>query len=560
MSWPSEVPVTERLRQFSGVRALGWGIGLNAMIVVMGCASPEPPEPVEPTVTVLAQGGPVHGSNGVMFGPDGRLYIASVTSSAVVAIDPESGDVSDRFGPEQGVIGPDDLAFGPDGSMFWTDIGSGDVGKRTPDGTATVVASLGPGVNPITFSDDGRLFVAQCFLGDQLYEIDPDGTEEPRLISDQLGPGCGLNGMDWGPDGKLYGPRWFHNEVVRVDVESGTVETAASDFQTPAAVKFDSQGRLHVLDTGAGEVVRVDIVSGDKEVVGRPGVGRDNLAFSDDDRLFVSSFADGSILEITGPETVREVISGGINAPGGIAYLAGGRLFLADDFTLRELDPNTGVEVHAMPGGLSELGQVMSVHPHGEHVIVSSSTMVTVWDPDGERVVARFEGFDEAVDAAPFGDDVVVSEFTTGNVLRFNAASPDDRAVIASGLDEPAGLAVDGEDLYVADRSGSVLQVLEDGETLETPRSVVSGLDGPEGIAAGDGVLYVVESNAGRVTRVDLETGTTTTVVEGLALRGIERRALAQATPIGHLNGIAVADGTLFVSGFRENRVYRIDP
>jgi len=33
-----------------------------------------------------------------------------------------------------------------------------------------------------------------------LYILDPDGIEEPRLISDQLGPGCGLNGMDWGPD------------------------------------------------------------------------------------------------------------------------------------------------------------------------------------------------------------------------------------------------------------------------------------------------------------------------------------------------------------------------
>ena len=286
--------------------------------LLAGCATPTPPEPADPTVTVLAQGSPLHGANGIMFGPDGRLYVASVASSVVAAVDPESGAIVERWGPDEGVNGPDDLAFGPDGSLFWTDIVGGHVGRRTPGGTTTVVASPGPGVNPITFSDDGRLFVSQCFLGDQLYEIDPDGIAEPRLIHGDLGPGCGLNGMDWGPDGKLYGPRWFRGEVVRVDVDTGELDTVATDFQIPAAVKFDSLGRLHVLDTQAGEVVRVDVVSGDKEVVGRPEVGRDNLAFDETDRLFVSSFADGSIAEVTGLETIRVVMAGGINSPGGL--------------------------------------------------------------------------------------------------------------------------------------------------------------------------------------------------------------------------------------------------
>ena len=59
------------------------------------------------------------------------------------------------------------------------------------------MASLPPGPNPITFSDDGRLFVALCFVGDSLYEVDPEGIEAPRLIAENL-VGCALNGMDWG--------------------------------------------------------------------------------------------------------------------------------------------------------------------------------------------------------------------------------------------------------------------------------------------------------------------------------------------------------------------------
>ena len=558
--FPTQAPSTRPPEPCSRVGPLWWGPGLS-LALLAGCAAPEPPAP---EVTVLAQGGPLHGTNGVYFGPDGRLYVASVSSAAVAAIDPESGAVMESWGPEVGVQGPDDVTFGPDGSMYWTDIEVGDVGKRTPDGTTTVVGSPGLGVNPITFSDDGRLFVSQCALGDHLFEIDPEGIEEPRLISDQLGPGCGLNGMDWGPDDKLYGPRLYFNEVVRVDVDSGAVETVATGFQTPVALKFDSQDRLHVLDTGAGEVVRVDVESGAKQVVGRVGIGSDNLAFNAEDRLFVSSFIHSYIVEVTGPETVRQVIAGGISWPGGLAYIptsdGSGRLFLADSNALRELDPATGAEVHAAIGFGSDVGEVRSVHPHGANLILSGVTTVSIWDPDGDQLVARFEGFEEAVDALPVGDHIVVSEFAAGRVVRFDPASPADRSVIASGLAEPAGLAVHGGDLYVADRIGTVVQILDDGEGVDPPRLVASDLAGPEGIAADEnGILYVVEQDADRVTQLDPETGEAAQVADGLALRGVERPILAETTSVGFLAGVAVGNGSLYVSGYAGNRVYRIE-
>jgi sugar lactone lactonase YvrE len=517
--------------------------------------------PEEATVTVLAQGGPLHGTNGVYFGPDGRLYVASVSSATVAALDPETGVILERWGPEDGVQGPDDLTFGPDGSMFWTDFAFGDVGKRTPDGTTTVVASPGLGVNPITFSDDGRLFVSQCALGDRLFELDPDGIKEPRLISDQLGPGCGLNGMDWGPDDRLYGPRPNSNEVVRVEVKSGTFETVASGFEgRPVAIKFDSRDRLHVLDTGAGQVVYVDVTTGDKEIVGLVGIGSDNLAFNAEDRLFVSSFTDSSIVEVTGPQTIRTVIPGGISWPGGLAYVRttgdSGRLFVADRRALRELDPETGKEIYA-----ASVGPVMSVHPHGTQLILSGPTTVSIWDPNNDRLVARFGGFKEAVDAIPLGDDIIVSEYETGRVLRFNPASPDARTVIASDLDVPAGLAVHDDNLYIADRSGTLFQILDDGERLDPLRTVTSGLAGPEGIATDEnGTLYVVEEEADRVIRVDPETGVTTLVVDDLALRGVEQKSIEKPTSVGFLAGIAVGSGSLYVSGYPESRVYRIDP
>ena len=415
-----------------------------------------------------------------------------------------------------------------------------------------------------TAADDGRLFVSQCALGDHLFELDPDGSEEPRLITDQLGPGCGLNGMDWGPDDRLYGPRPAASEVVRVDVDRGTFETVASGFDRPVALKFDSQHRLHVLDSGTGELFRVDIANGEKELVGRTGAGSDNLAFDADDRLFVSSHTHGFIVEVLGPETNRTVVAGGVSFPGGLAWLpaaeGGGRLFLADRRALRELDPETGAEVHVVPGVGSDVGEALSAHPHGAQLLLSGATSVSIWDPDADRLVARFEGFEQAVDALPLGGDIIVSEYETGSVLRFNPASPDERTVLASGLEAPAGLAVHGGDLYVADRSGTLLQILDDGERMEPPRLVAGGLAGPEGIAADDdGTLYVVEEDAGRVTQVDPETGAATLVADGLTLQSLEQKSIGGATSVGFLSGIAVGDGSLYLSSYAENRVYRID-
>jgi sugar lactone lactonase YvrE len=122
---------------------------------------------------------------------------------------------------------------------------------------------------------DGRLFAAQVFGGDGLWEIDPAGSKPPRLILKDLG---GFNGFDIGADGKLYGPLWFKHQVVRIDPDTGELDVVAEGFDTPAAANFDSRGNLYVLDTARGEVVRVDIRSGKKQVVTQLATALDNLA------------------------------------------------------------------------------------------------------------------------------------------------------------------------------------------------------------------------------------------------------------------------------------------
>ena len=535
---------------------------LAGLTLLAGCASPdaEVAEAGADDVRTIGESASFRGINGIMFGPDGALYLTSVVTPAVARIDPESGEILDNWGLDDGAQSPDDLAFGPDGSVYWTDISNGDVTMRTPEGETRVVASPGVGVNPITFSDDGRLFVSQCFMDTNLFELDPAGEQEPRVIRDDLGPGCGLNGMDWGSaDDRLYGPRWFRGEVVRVEVDSGEMETVASGFGVPAAVKFDSEGALHVLDSLSGEVVRV-AEDGGKEVVARVQPGLDNFAFDADDRLFISSFADGFIVEALSPDENRTVLEGGLNMPGGVALIGeadASRLVVADFFALRQLDPTTGAELGVVRDviGFSDIGTSMSVHAADDGLLVLSSwfdNAVRLWDPAGDALVQIFGELAAPIDAIQFEGDIVASQWGAGNVIAFSPESPEEKRVLAEGLSGAAGLAAADGALYVSDNlAGTVLRLADGGA-----ETVAEGLDQPEGLAVANGSIYVVEAGADRVVAIDPASGESTTVAEGLELHVPPSGAFPNTMLF---NGIATDGATAWVAGDAANTVYVID-
>jgi sugar lactone lactonase YvrE len=530
----------------------------------------------------IAKGAPFRGTNGIRFGPDGNLYIASVLGLEIIVMNKQNGKIINRFGREVGVKFPDDLVFGPDGSLYWTDIVHGEVGRMTPGGVVTK-QFVAPGVNPITFSPDGRLFVALCFYGDGLYELDPELVAAPRPIIEATPenpyPLGFLNAFDFGPDGRLYGPLFAGKMVVSVDVGQpgdpppanpwldGTIQVVATGFTWPAATKFAPNGQLIVLDQ-TGEVFSVNHMTGAKTVIATLQDGLDNLAFDSNGRMYISNADHGWIAQMLPSGQARIISPGGMIIPQGLAVLPGSNgqdaLFVADYFRLRKFNGLTGRPEGYYKGHLipeeGSLTLPMTVSADGNNLVVSSfnAGAVQVWDPQTDQVLEHYN-IPRPLNAIRFKDDIVVADPVIGGVVwasDFSMILPMDGASVFL----PVGLATDGEILWVADwATGIVWQIGFDGKTPLAPVPVAFGLANPEGLAVDiDGNLLVVETGESRLSRINLSSGEISIIVDGLELSG---PGVEGFVPSWFFDGVTVGQsGAIYISGGGANVIYRVWP
>src|SRR5436309_3915503 len=324
-------------------------------------------------VTKLVPGSAFHGVHGLGIDKAGRLFAGSVAGAALYEVDRDSGTARIAIPSPEGMA--DDIAFAPDGTMAWTGFLTGDLYSRKGDGPIKKLASGLPGINSLAYRKDGRLYATTVFLGDTLYEIDIEGVKPPRMIMEKMG---GLNGFEFGPDDKLYGPLWFKGQVARVDVDKPELTVVADGFKIPAAVNFDSKGNLWVVDTAVGQLVKVDPRTGDKKMVAQLKPSLDNLAIDDKDRIFVSNMADNGIQEVDAESgAARQVIIGKLALPGGIGVVSDGAkdtIYVADVFAYRTVDGATGEvrEPARMHADGVTLEYPKNATAKGEQVLLSS--------------------------------------------------------------------------------------------------------------------------------------------------------------------------------------------
>jgi sugar lactone lactonase YvrE len=447
------------------------------------------------------------GSNGVAFGPDGRLYVAEYLAGRINAVDLATGAVEVVVPPGGPVQAPDDLAFGADGSMYITDLVPGRVWRRDPAGAFTLVSGDVPVANGIACVGN-RLFVNEMRPGGRLLELFTDGRD-PVVLADGLAMG---NAMQLGPDGCLYYPHMRTGEVHRVPVDGGPAELVAERVHEPVAVRFDRDGVLTVLSRGAAGIVTRVLADGSRSVAKSGVPCLDNAAFDEDNRMFVSSFARGGITELRADGRPRPVVAQGFAGPFGVAADAG-VVYAADHYRVARQDGGTHELLFFSHGIAAHAGLLHLTSQYGQLRTHDPATRTT-----RERGhLDRPGGLDVRADGA-----LVVAETGAGRVILVDGT--DSVTVLADGFTEPVDVAVAGNAVYVS-AAGGVFRV-EDGTTTQ----VATDLLAPQGLAVLGGVVYVVEAGARRVLGIDPATGERQVVAEDLPLGDTDREQPALFT------------------------------
>ncbi len=507
-------------------------------------------------VEQIVTGSKFHTANGVAFGPDGRLYVASVGAESIFALDVATGAVSVEVGPFAGEA--DDLVFTPGGELISTAFLEGAVRRHNADGSKDDLATNLPGINSIALTRDGaRLFAGQVFMGEGLWEIDLAGSKPPRLVVDHTG---GLNAFHFGPDGMIYAPSWDRGQVVRVDPESGATTVLADGFGKPGAVRFDATDQLYVLDDQSGELWALDR-AGDgwrKRFITRHGTATDNMAMGADGLIYVSNMADNAI-DAVDPRTgaVRTIVSGALAFPRAIAVAtgpAGEEIHVADSGAYRIVDPRTGAVRDVARAVATPLQFPSSVSVGPSHVVLTGEGLgvVQIFDRDGNHVrnVAPFDRPSAAIELTD--GSLLVAEPMAGRLLKVTGH---DRVTIAKGFNHPAALvdAGDGSVLVAEGGGGKFVRVaLADGAKTV----LAENLGGCRAIApVADGKALILDATGGRVLSIALDgKGDTVTIASGLPVGYLSK-------PYPRSGGLAVgADGSIYVAADVENALYRISP
>ncbi|PTL85752.1 gluconolaconase [Vitiosangium sp. GDMCC 1.1324] len=516
---------------------------------------------------VVVAGSHFQGVHGMAVDGKGHLLASNLLGQTVHSIDLSTGAVSTLVGPPLG--GADDVTLGPDGSVYWTGFFSGQLMRRTPDGKTRVIAKDLPGLNSLAFRQDGRFYVTQLGRADALWEVDPNGKKPPRKVISE--PGF-LNGFEFGPDDRLYGPILLKGQVARVDVDKGTIEAVAGGFAMPVAVNFDARREnLYVVDAARGELVRVRLPSGDKEVVAKLPTGLDNLAVGPDDQVYVSNMVDNDIHVVNPADgSVRPLVESRLSVPSGIAVAPDDpdeQLYVADVYAFRRVGGRDGKITQTARVLSSQTNFPMNVSLSAKHVVLSTSYLgsrssVQVLDrASGNllRTIPNANGVQGAIELAD--GTLILAEAATGKLVRVDTAEPAGTTVLAQGLEGPVGLVADTEaaepGVYVTEvRSGKVTRVrLSDG----AKRTVAKGLKAPEGIARHpDGGLIVAEVGRKQLVRIDPATGRSRVIASSLRIGLPESGGF----PPGYLpTGVAVgSSGTIYLTSDIESALYRFVP
>ena len=486
------------------------------------------------------------GANGLRFGPDGGLYVASAFGSSVTRIDVDTCARTTVCGAADDIVSPDDLTFIGE-TLYVAECMNARV-SAWRDRRAQIVTDFLPGANGIDALGE-RLFVDQFLPEGKLWEIFPGGGP-PRLLAEGL---AGPNGLCASPDGFVYFVQVFTGEVMRVPMDGGEVERVIGGLSAPSSVRLGPGGTIYVSQGGNGEVSVIGPRNREVRRFGHARPGIDSLAVGSDGRVFISYYIDGAVYELGPDNALRELMPPGLLGPYGIAANHAG-VFIADGLAAASLGPDGEL----LPAGkFTDAGfpgyvRGLAAASASDLVVTTSEGRVARYDPASLSSELLVDGLAEPMGVARRADgSFIVAEAGLGRVV--SIAVDGSVAAIDTNLDRPIGVAVDGdEQVLISHEARGTVERLGG-----SPRVLLDGLDRPHDIAATAGGILVVEAGARRLLRVPLDGGGASTVATNLPIgtdHGL-RPTLGGLPemipgPISPFSGLAVdSRGRVYVGG-----------
>ena len=487
--------------------------------------------------TYLVPPAPLQQTDGMALDGQGGVWVTQALSNRVVHLDLGTGAIT-RIADEPDadpVHVPDDIALGPDGSLYVTAMFDRAVVRMTKDGRdRTVVGSnLGDGsalTNGIAFNAQGRLFATDLSFADPshpggLWEVDPAGVKPPVPILRNLPT---PEGFGFGPDGLAYIPEMFAGRIDVVDVDARTVRPLVDGFGYLVALKVDGQGRLVTMETDTGKVWRVDRTTGARRFVAQGPPGLDNLVVAADGTIYVTNFVQGNVWRV---DEARQVMvpllpESPLALPFSLSEAPDGALVVGDFTAVTRL---TG-------GGSGSGGPVRADRLSRLLVDVGAAS----------SPAKQFQLLTPG--AVQIGSAVYYSDFLPpdGRLFRRDLATGR-RELVAKGFGFPWMVrAGPPGHLLVGDQAlGAVFDV-----DVATGRStpVVQGLRSPSGLAydAASRTVYVSDTGGGRVLGVNLSMPAPSPFLVATGLASPEGVALDR-------------DGTVLVVEGDTGRLFRVD-
>lgn len=393
-------------------------------------------------------------------------------------------------------------------------------------------------VNPASFGlsaiayrrSNDRLYCASSLVGNALFKVDwrgagLEGEPSTTLVPLNAPVELTLNAFQFGPDDKLYAPNVEVGQIVRINADTGDVETLLSNVPSPIALKISSQSIVYFITKNTAEVFKYNIATATKTKLATLEPPLDNLTLNlDETKLYVSSKSN-QIFEVDVESGSKKTLfSSQLIRPNDLAYdIEADSLYIADCGVLREVRASNGKLIRSLTfesyehPELNNIGAacgidvergpqakiVISDSIHGKTVVLNKKDLSvdTVLCAFPDRINFPGQPFSAVRINQGNRDFFLVTDTVQGNIMRLNRDGSG--SVFFSGLKTPVKLKIANGYLYIveagdlvhlSDSSGRVSRIPLNEPFPENLEILLDHLNNPQGLDLFEDRMVLLEA------------------------------------------------------------------